>query len=132
MLINNGVQAGANGASATAATPKPKPAKPAAAPAATKSFTNINRSGSLMPVCKCMFRYTMRLDRQYSNMLTSCHAILPMSRFVAYECRFVVPKHAQQLFIAEWKHREADMEQHPGFEGFQISSDGDSFTVSSR
>eukprot|EP00775_Hariotina_reticulata_P001914 gene1914-2246_t len=33
--------------------------------------------------------------------------------------------------MAEWKHREEDMAQLPGFKVFEISSDGDSFTISS-
>eukprot|EP00882_Tetradesmus_deserticola_P020992 GHRQ01022686.1.p1 GENE.GHRQ01022686.1~~GHRQ01022686.1.p1 ORF type:complete len:163 (+),score=40.41 GHRQ01022686.1:330-818(+) len=46
--------------------------------------------------------------------------------------RFIVPKHVQQAFIAAWRQREADMQAQPGFMGFNVISDGEAYTVSSR
>eukprot|EP00879_Flechtneria_rotunda_P007091 GHRR01007443.1.p2 GENE.GHRR01007443.1~~GHRR01007443.1.p2 ORF type:complete len:179 (+),score=41.86 GHRR01007443.1:248-784(+) len=45
--------------------------------------------------------------------------------------RFIVPKHLQQVFTAEWRRREEDMQRHPGFQGLNVIHDGDSFTISS-
>lgn len=47
-------------------------------------------------------------------------------------CRFIVPKPIQQAFVAAWRQREADMQGQPGFMGFNVISEGDSYTVSSR
>jgi len=105
-------QAGANGASATAAAPKPKPVKPAAAPAATKPFTNINRSGSLVSLCSYMCNSTMLVgDVQPAESRTAnhIHCKLPLMIGVATLCRFVVPEACAAAFLAEWKQREADM-----------------------
>lgn len=46
--------------------------------------------------------------------------------------RFAVPRHAQQEFLAEWRRREVEMQQHPGFSGFNVISDGENYTISSR
>jgi heme-degrading monooxygenase HmoA len=46
--------------------------------------------------------------------------------------RFIVPKHIQQAFVAAWRQREADMQGQPGFMGFNVISDGENYTVSSR
>ncbi|KAF8073066.1 hypothetical protein HT031_000727 [Scenedesmus sp. PABB004] len=45
--------------------------------------------------------------------------------------RFVVPKHVQPAFLAEWRRREREMQAFAGFTAFNVISDGDSFTVSS-
>ncbi|WIA29413.1 hypothetical protein OEZ86_011916 [Tetradesmus obliquus] len=45
--------------------------------------------------------------------------------------KFIVPKPIQQAFVAAWRQREADMQGQPGFMGFNVISEGDSYTVSS-
>jgi heme-degrading monooxygenase HmoA len=42
-----------------------------------------------------------------------------------------VPKQIQQAFVAAWRQREADMQGQPGFMGFNVISDGETYTVSS-
>jgi heme-degrading monooxygenase HmoA len=43
-----------------------------------------------------------------------------------------VPKEVQPLFLANWREREQDMQQHPGFVDFELKQDGDNFVISSR
>lgn len=45
--------------------------------------------------------------------------------------RFVVPKEVQPLFLANWREREQDMQQHSGFVDFELKQDGDNFVISS-
>lgn len=47
-------------------------------------------------------------------------------------CRFVVPEEVQPTFVASWREREQDMQQHSGFVDFKLEQDGDKFVVSSR
>jgi hypothetical protein len=66
------------------------------------------------------------------NVRRAARSLVQASDPCFHLCRFVVPEEVQPTFVASWREREQDMQQHSGFVDFKLEQDGDKFVVSSR